>query len=149
MQDILLALVYTAMKLIQSNLRTLAGSCLALATLILIASLGQPTLAHSQAAVSQAKPTVETRSAFATSIESQLRQRGIDARVQLDGDKRDVLRIEWQGVSRRDIYGFVNSATVRDAIQPIGFKSIVFANGSQRWDYDLVRESMVWNPSQL
>ena len=138
------------MKLIKSNLRTSAGSCLALANLLLIASLGQPALAQSQAAVTvQAKTTMETRSAFATRIETELRQRGIDARVQLDGDQRDVLRIEWQGVSRRDIYGFVNSSTVRNTAQPIGFRSVVFANGAQRWDYDLARESMVWNPSQL
>ena len=92
---------------------------------------------------------MEARSVFATGIEQQLRQAGIDARVQLDGDQRDVLRVEWQGAGRRDIYAFVNSAAVRRGAQPIGFRSIVFTSGAQRWDYDLARESMVWSPSQL
>jgi hypothetical protein len=149
-RDILLALVHTAMKTTQLNLRTSASRYLALAMLLVLTSLGQPFLAHSQAGTaSLVKPTVEARSAFATGIEQRLRQAGIDARVQLDGDQRDVLHVEWQGAGRRDIYALVNSAAVRSGAQPIGFRSIVFTSGAQRWDYDLARESMVWNPSQL
>ena len=138
------------MKTIQSNLRTSASRYLALAVLLVLASLGQSSLAHSQASTAQlAKPTMEARSAFATSIEHQLRQAGRDARVQLEGDQRDVLHIEWRGAGRRDVFGFINSAVVRNGAQPIGFRSIVFTSGAQRWDYDLARESMVWSPSQL
>jgi hypothetical protein len=149
-RDILLALVHTVMKTIQSNLRTSAGRYLALAVLLALTSLGQPSVVHSQARTApSAKPTMEARSAFATGIEHQLRQAGIDARVQLDGDQRDVLHIDWQGAGRRDIYGFINSAAVRTGAQPIGFRSMVFTSAAQRWDYDLARESMVWSPSQL
>jgi hypothetical protein len=131
------------MKLIKSNLGTLAGCGLALAILCTLVSLGQPTaLAQSQAV----KTTMEARSAFATSIEGQLRQRGIDARVHLEGDRRDVLLIEWQTVRRSGIYAFVGSAAVRDAAAR-GFRTIAFTNGEQRWDYDLARESMVWSSS--
>ena len=149
-RDILLALVHIAMKTIQSNLRTAASRYLALAMFLALTSLVQPSLAHSQATRAPlAKSTMEARSAFATSIEHQLRQAGIDARVQLDGDQRDVLHIDWQGAARRDIYTFVNSASVRCGAQPMGFRSMVFTSGAQRWDYDLARESMVWSPSQL
>jgi len=138
------------MKTTQSSLRTSASRHLAVAILLVLTSLGQPFLAHSQAGTaSLVKPTMEARSAFATGIEQQLRQAGIDARVQLDGDQRDVLRVEWQGAGRRDIYAFVNSAAVRSGAQPIGFRSVAITSGSQRWDYDLARESMVWSPSQL
>lgn len=92
--------------------------------------------------------SMETRSNFATTLENQLRQRGADARIQLDGDRRDVLRVEWQGVRRSDIYAFVNSVSVQEAKQ-LGFSTIVFTNGNLRWDYDLARESMVWSPAQL
>ena len=138
------------MKLIKSNFGTLTGCFLALAVAFLTASLGQSTaLAQAPAAMTPSvSPTMETRSAFATGFENQLRRRGIDAHVQLEGDQRDVLRVEWQTISRHDIYGFVNSALVSNAAPMIGFKSIVFSNGEQQWDYDLARESMVWNPSQ-
>jgi hypothetical protein len=133
----------TAMKLVKSNLGTFAGCGLALAILCSLVSLGQPVaLAQSHAL----KHTMEARSAFATGMEGQLRQRGIDARVQLEGDQRDVLHVEWQTVSRRDIYAFVNSTAVREAADR-GFRTIAFTNGEQRWDYDLARNSMVWNTS--
>jgi hypothetical protein len=134
------------MKSFQSHLRTLVGRCLAPAILFVVASQGQSPLAHTQAAMaSEVKPTTEARSVYATAIENQWRQAGVDARVQLDGDQRDVLRIEWQGIGRRDIYAFVNSATIGKA-QRIGFRSVVLLSGEQRWDYDLARQSMVWAP---
>ncbi len=138
------------MKTVQSNLRISASRYLALAILLLLTSLGQPSLARSQASTATlAKPTMEARSAFATGIEHQLRQAGIDARVQLDGDQRDVLRIEWQGAGRREIYAFVNSSAVCSGAQLIGFRSMVFSSAAQRWDYDLARESLVWSPAQF
>lgn len=131
------------MKLIKSNLATLAGCGLALAILGTVVWLSQPTaLAQSHAV----KPTMEARSAFATSIEGQLRQRGIDARVQLEGDRRDVLLIDWQTVRHSDIFAFVSSAAVRDAAGR-GFRIVSFTSGGQRWNYDLTKESMVWSTS--
>lgn len=85
---------------------------------------------------------METRSAFATSLETQLRQQGADARVQLDGDRRDGLHIEWQNIHRSDIYNLVTSAAAAQA-RNIGFTSFVFSSRNQRWDYDLARESMI------
>lgn len=85
---------------------------------------------------------MQTRSAFATSLETQLRQQGADARIQLDGDHREVLHIEWQNVHRSDIYSMVNSNLAQKALH-MGFTSFVFSSGNQRWDYDLTRESMV------
>jgi len=90
---------------------------------------------------------MQTRSDFASRIESQLRQNGVDARVQLDGDSRDLLRVEWQQLGRRDVYSFVNSISAQQARQ-IGFSVIVFSNGKQQWNYDLARESMIWSPAQ-
>ena len=92
---------------------------------------------------------METRSAFATNVEGQLRKRGVDASVQLDGDERDNLRIEFSAMTRRDVFNFVNSTMVRDAAPMIGFKSVSFTNGEKQWDYDLARESMVSHPVQF
>ena len=90
---------------------------------------------------------MQTRSDFASRIENQLRQNGVDARVQLDGDSRDLLRVESQQLGRRDVYSFVNSISAQQARQ-IGFNVIVFSNSKQQWNYDLARESMIWSPAQ-
>jgi hypothetical protein len=131
------------MKMNKPNLEALMGGCLVLATLFLA------PVARSQNAPLRGSvvASMETRSDFATSLESQLRQRGVDARVQLEGDRRDVLRVDWQGIHRSDIRSLVFSVTMQDA-QLMGFSAIVFTSGKQRWDYDLARESMVWRPAQ-
>jgi hypothetical protein len=90
---------------------------------------------------------MQTRSDFASRIENQLRQDGVDARVQLDGDSRDVLRVESQQLGRRDVYSFVSSISAKQARQ-IGFSAIVFSNAKQQWDYNLAREAMTWSPAQ-
>jgi hypothetical protein len=90
---------------------------------------------------------MQTRSDFASRIENQLRQHGMDARVQLDGDSRDLLRIESRQLGRSDVYSFVNSMSGRQARQ-IGFSAIIFSNDKQHWDYDLARESMISSPTQ-
>ena len=123
------------------------GSCLALSAFAAPIAQSQ-NKATPQAQRPGAVATMETRSGFATSIENQLRQGGADARVQLDGDRRDVLRVEWQGARRSDIYQFVNSSAAQAARQ-MGFSSFVFTTGNLRWDYKLATESMVWSPAQL
>jgi hypothetical protein len=136
---------FTAMKTTQSHFGTLASCGLALAIAWSIASVGQPSaLAQSH----RLQPSMEARSAFATSIETQMRQGGIDAQVQLEGDQRDQLRVQWNGVNSRNIYAFVTSNSVRNTVGVIGFKTIVFTHGTQRWEYDVARESMVWSSSQ-
>jgi hypothetical protein len=129
------------MKMTKSNLTTL-GICLVMASLAIV------SVAQSQnySTLISAAASMDSRSAFATNMENQLRQRGIDARVQLDGDARDVLLVEWTTVRRGDIFYFVSSS-VADNAKQIGFKTVVFTDGQQRWDYDVARESMVWSPS--
>lgn len=131
------------MKLSTPNLATLGG-CFLLATLALV------SVAQSQSRswlMSSAVASMDSRSAYATDIENQLRGRGIDARVQLAGDSRDVLQVEWTNVRQSDIYSFVNS-NIADNAKEMGFLSIEIIDGLQRWDYDLARESMVWTPAQ-
>jgi hypothetical protein len=131
--------------MITRKLGNLMGGCLVLA------ALSMSMLAHAQGQTPGSRPndaSMETRSAFATAIEHQLRQRGFDARAQLQGDRRDVLHIQWQGVRRSDIYNFVTSSVMRDARQ-MGFTQIIFTNGQQQWEYNLARESMIWSPAQL
>jgi hypothetical protein len=131
------------MKLSKNNLATLGG-CLLLATLALV------SVAQSQShawLMSSAMASMDSRSAYATDIENQLRQRGVDARVQLAGDARDVLQVEWTSARHTDIYSFVNSS-VTDNARQMGFGSIEILDGLQRWDYDLTRESMVWSTVQ-
>ena len=129
------------MKMTKSNLATL-GICLVMATLAIV-SVAQ---SHNYSSLINTAASMDSRSAFATTIENQLRQRGVDARVQLDGDARDVLHVEWTTVRRGDIFYFVNSS-VADNAQQMGFKTVVFTDGQQRWDYDVARESMVWSPA--
>jgi hypothetical protein len=133
------------MKTKSLNLRTLMGSCLAFVALAVAPIAQSQSNASSQAPATLA--SMETRSSFATHLENQLRQGGADARVQLGGDYRDVLNIEWQGVHRSDIYNFVTSSAADHARQ-LGFASFTFTDASQRWDYDLSRESMVVSPAQ-
>ena len=123
------------------------GGCLALA------ALAFAPIARSQSNLptqtqGSAMSSMETRSAFATSVENQLRQSGADVRVQLDGDRRDVLRVEWQGARRGDIFRFVTSDAANHASR-MGFSSFVFTNGTQRWEYNVSRESMITSPAQL
>jgi hypothetical protein len=97
--------------------------------------------------MSSADASMDSRSVYATDVENQLRGRGIDARVQLAGDSRDVLQVEWASVRQSAIYSFVNS-NVADNAKTMGFSSIEITDGLQRWDYDLTRESMVWTTTQ-
>jgi hypothetical protein len=126
-----------------SNFATLGGA-------LILASLAFVSVAQSQnhgMRHGSAVASMDTRSAFATGMENQLRQRGIDARVQLAGDARDVLHVEWTNVHRSDIFSFVNSTVVESAKQ-MGFATVVFTDGQQRWDYNVARESMVWSPAK-
>jgi hypothetical protein len=126
-----------------SNFATLGGT-------LILASLAFVSVAQSQnrgMRHGSAVASTDTRSAFATGMENQLRQRGIDARVQLAGDTRDVLHVEWTNVHRSDIFSFVNSTVVESARQ-MGFATVVFTDGHQQWDYDVARESMVWSPAK-
>jgi len=90
--------------------------------------------------------SMDTRSSFAISVENHLRERGTDARVELDGDSRDVLLVNWTGVQRKDIFVFVSSGPAAEA-QQLGFTKIIVTDAKQRWDYDVTRESMVWTPA--
>jgi hypothetical protein len=131
------------MKLSTPNLATLGG-CLLLATLALV------SVAQSQShawLMSSAMASMDSRSAYATDIENQLRGRGVDAHVQLAGDARDVLQVEWTSVRHSDVYSLVNS-NVADNAKQMGFSSIEIIDGLQRWDYDLARESMIWTTAQ-
>lgn len=134
------------MKMTTSHFGTLLGGCLALAALsfapIAQSQSNAPRRVHLNAVAS-----MQTRSDFAGRIENQLRQHGMDAQVQLDGDGRDLLRIESQQLGRSAVYSFVNSVSAQQARQ-IGFTAVIFSNGKQQWDYDLARESMIWSPAQ-
>jgi hypothetical protein len=108
-------------------------------------------------------PSFEARSSLARSLQEQLAEQGIRAQVTLEGQQRNQLRIEWQGISRHAIYDLLTSPAIRDQAKPLGLKTIVLADGGgsrhcgalakadceERWDYDLDRESMTWHPSQL
>jgi hypothetical protein len=130
------------MKMMKSNLATLGGGLILALAVVSVAQSQNHGARHGSVVAS-----LDSRSAFATSMENQLRQRGIDARVQLAGDARDVLQVEWTNVRRNDIFSFVNSAVVENAKQ-MGFATVVFTDGQQRWDYSVARESMVWSPAQ-
>jgi hypothetical protein len=77
-----------------------------------------------------------------------MRSEGTDVRIQLVGDALDTLRLEWPTVHRSDIYRFVNSPAAKRAVR-MGFSSVLFTNGSHRWEYNLARESMVSSPENL
>jgi len=132
-----------------SNLRTIITASLGLTICIATSTLVPVSLAGAQSAVAPFPISgMEARSAFATGIENRLRRAGKDARVQLDGDQRDTLRIDWPKVSRRDLNAFFNSAIIDRQAELVGLRTIVVTNGAQRWDYDIARQSLIWSPSQ-
>lgn len=135
----------TPMTTYKFQFATLLGSGAMLALLISGSAAQSRNTATTSTQPTVIAASMETRSDFATSLETQLRSRGVDARVQLDGDSRDVLRVEWPSIHRSDVRSFVMSASAHQARQ-MGFGSVVFTNGKQRWEYDLARESMVWSP---
>ncbi|PYX23320.1 MAG: hypothetical protein DMG82_11725 [Acidobacteria bacterium] len=134
------------MKMTTSNFGTLLGGCIAL-TALSFAAIAQSQSTEPRTVHRSAIASMQTRSDFASRIENQLRQHGMEARVQLDGDSRDLLRIESQQLGRSDVYSFVNSMSAHQARQ-IGFSAIIFSNDKQHWDYDLARESMILSPTQ-
>ena len=77
-----------------------------------------------------------------------MRANGVDAKVQLAGESLNVLQVEWPAVHRSDIYSFVTSPAAGQALR-MGFEKVVFTNGSQRWEYNLRRESMISSPENL
>ena len=89
--------------------------------------------------------SMEDRSTFATRLETQLRSAGNDVRLQLVGDQRDQLLVEAPTMSGRSVYAFVNSDAVHSQASGLGFRTVILTNGAQSWDYDLNRESLVWN----
>jgi hypothetical protein len=137
--------------------------CLGIATLglLLVAGVVVKTFhtnklrapATVQAATIPSTTAVEARADFARDVQKQLTQRGIHARVSLEGTDRDLLRIEWRELNRPFIYDFVTSPSLRSDARPVGLKSVIFANGGglgdERFDYDVQRESMIWTPSPL
>jgi hypothetical protein len=104
---------------------------------------------HSQTARrSRLYASPDARSAFATTMERQMRVQGTDVRVQLAGDSLDTLQVEWPAVHPRDIYGFVTSPAAQQALR-MGFSTVVFTSGSRRWEYNLTRESMISSRGNL
>ena len=89
--------------------------------------------------------SMEDRSTFATRLETQLRSAGNDVHLQLVGDQRDQLLVEAPTMSGRSVYAFVNSDAVHSQASGLGFRTVILTNGAQSWDYDLNRESLVWN----
>jgi hypothetical protein len=136
--------------------------CLVLALRIAFSPAGRSARLAGAQPASTSPVSAEARSSFAHKLESQLAQKGIPARVTVEGQDQNQLRIEWQGITRHDIYDLATSTVIHDA-RPLGVKSVVFADGGgsrncgslskadceERWDYDLDRESMIWHPSQL
>ena len=106
-----------------------------------------------QAATIPSTSAVKARADFASNVQRQLSERGIDARVSLEGTDRDLLRIEWRELNRPFIYGFVTSPSLASDARPAGLKSVIFVNrggsGHERFDYDVQRESMIWTPPAL
>jgi len=141
--------MHPMMKACVSNFCTIITASLGLTISIATSSLVPVSSARAQSAVAPFPiRSMEARSAFATGIENQLRRAGKDARVQLDGEQREILWIEWQKVSRRDLNTFFNSAIVDSQAELVGLRTIVVTSGAQRWDYDIARQSLVWSPSQ-
>jgi hypothetical protein len=127
------------MKTNPSTLKTFFG--LAAVLVLTVNIVGQS--ASAQAGIKTA--SMEDRSAFATQLETQLRSSGNDVQLRLAGDSRDQLLVESPTMSRNSVYAFVNSDAVHTQASRLGFRTVTLTNGSQSWDYDVNRESLVWN----
>jgi hypothetical protein len=131
---------------IKKSLGTVMACSLALIAFSLSPALQSQTKRSSN--VQRGAASSDARSSFATTLERQMRSEGTDVRIQLEGDALDTLRLEWPTVHRSDIYRFVNSPEAQRAVR-MGFTSVLFTNGSRRWEYNLTRESMVSSPENL
>jgi hypothetical protein len=120
-------------------------------SLVLAAFSLTPALQSQTAAIVPQNPVVasiDVRSDFATTLERQMRAKGVDAKVQLAGESLEILQVEWTAVHRSNIYSFVTSPAAGQALR-MGFETVVFSNGSQRWEYNLRQESMISTPENL
>ena len=126
--------------------RTVMASSLVLAGFSLTPALQSQTAAI--VPQNSVVASMDARSGYATTLERQMRAKGVDAKVELAGESLTVLQVEWRSVHRSDIYSFVTSPAAVQALR-MGFENVVFTNGSQRWEYNLRRESMVSSPANL
>jgi hypothetical protein len=127
------------MKTNSSTFKTFFG--LAVVLVLTVNIVGQSASAQAGAQTT----SMEDRSAFATQLETQLRSSGNDVQLRLAGDQRDQLLVESPTMSRNAVYAFVNSDTVHIQASRLGLRTVTLSNGSQSWDYDVNRESLVWN----
>lgn len=130
---------------IQKSLGTVMASSLVLAAFTFTPALQSQTARTASAPQTSVAASLDTRSSFATNFERQMRANGVDAKAQLAGDSLEILQVEWPAIHRSNIYSFVTSPVARQALG-MGFTKVVFTNSTQRWEYDLRRESMVSSP---
>lgn len=91
---------------------------------------------------------LDARRSFARDFQHELANKGFAARVVLQGLEQNALRIEASGLTPESIYSLVTSPEIEQSARSIGFKTIVFAKRTRgRWDYDVQRESMLWQPA--
>jgi hypothetical protein len=91
---------------------------------------------------------LQARQAFAQNVQHQLSQKGFAAQVVLQGANESTLRVQAPGLTPGAIYSVVSSPELDRSARRSGLKTIVFAKESRgRWDYDVERESMLWQPT--
>ena len=127
---------------IKKPLGTVMASSLVLAAFTYTPALQCQTARAASLPQTSVAASLDTRSNFATNFERQMRANGVDAKAQLAGDSLEILQVEWPALHRSDIYSFVTSAAAQQALG-MGLAKVVFTNRSQRWEYDLRRESMI------
>lgn len=118
-----------------------------IALLFFLAVMGTHCLAQSSILVTPTA-TSQARVAFAKNFQQDLASNGTPVQVTLSGNDKSTMRLDWRGLTSQSVYQMVTSAALSEQAKATGLKTIIFSKGTRgRWDYDVQRESMVWQPT--
>jgi len=93
----------------------------------------------------QPRPTEDMNSAaamvmrrkFGETFERQQLAKGLDWHVTVYGKHAEIMRMEWILMSRPAVYRETQDADAMTSLRLIGFRKLVFTNGSETWTWDL------------
>jgi hypothetical protein len=78
------------------------------------------------------------REQYADTVERQMLAQGYDMTVRAEGTRKTTLRLQWVGMSRPVIYGYINDREVVRTLKAMGFKRVVFTDGFEStWRYEV------------
>jgi hypothetical protein len=81
--------------------------------------------------------TLKQRMVFLDHLEKDFRKKGWPASFYLEGEDGKTLKISWARLKRPFVKQMVQNPDIIADFREIGFKILVFKNGTNEWDVDL------------